>query len=91
MAVNGAGNHQSCASGQAHDRRRGSGQAGRAALGRLRGAGTRMAAHRQPSAKVTTERVQDRYNLSVPTVVLRAFGLPTVPQNQRVSLSGNIS
>ena len=27
-------------------------------------------------------RVQDRYNLSVPNVLLRAFWLPTVPQNQ---------
>jgi hypothetical protein len=32
-----------------------------------------------------TERVQDRYNLSVPNVILRAFGSPTVPQNQRVT------
>src|SRR5947208_14542404 len=31
-------------------------------------------------------RVQDRYNLSVPTVLLRAFGSPTVPPNQRDTL-----
>ena len=27
-------------------------------------------------------RVQNRYNLSVPRVLSRAFRLPTVPQNQ---------
>jgi hypothetical protein len=31
-----------------------------------------------------TERVQNRYNLSVPRVFLRAFWLPTVPQNHIV-------
>ena len=29
------------------------------------------------------KRVQDRYNLSVPSVLFRGFGSPTVPQNQR--------
>ena len=29
------------------------------------------------------KRVQDRYNLSVPSVLFRCFGSPTVPQNQR--------
>jgi hypothetical protein len=33
-----------------------------------------------------TKRVQDRYNLSVPSLLLRALGSPTVPQNQRVTL-----
>ena len=29
------------------------------------------------------KRVQNRYNLSVPSVLFRDLGLPTVPQNQR--------
>ena len=32
----------------------------------------------------TIKRVQDRYNFSVPNVLLRAFRLPTVPQNHIV-------
>jgi hypothetical protein len=35
----------------------------------------------------TFKRVQDRYNLSVPNVLLRAFRSPTVPQNQRDTLT----
>ena len=35
----------------------------------------------------TIKRVQDRYNFSVPNVLLRAFWLSTVPQNQRDTLT----
>jgi len=38
--------------------------------------------------KWITERVQDRYNLSVLEVFLRAFWLPAVPQNHIVSRWG---
>ena len=41
----------------------------------------------RPNNEDTVTRVQDRYNLSVPTVLLRAFGSPTVPQNQRDTLT----
>jgi len=43
----------------------------------------------QDSFRVTQrfKRVQDRYNFSVPNVILRAFGSPTVPQNQRDTLT----
>jgi len=34
-------------------------------------------------------RVQNRYNLSVPAMLLRAFGSPTVPQNQRDRLTSS--
>jgi hypothetical protein len=35
----------------------------------------------------TFKRVQDRYNFSVSNVLLRAFRSPTVPQNQRDTLT----
>src|SRR5205823_6100281 len=35
----------------------------------------------RPNNEDTVTRVQDRYNLSVPTVLLRPFGSPTVPPN----------
>ncbi len=34
-----------------------------------------------------SKRVEDPYNLSVPSVLLRAFPVPTVPQNQRVTFA----
>ena len=37
-----------------------------------------------------TKQVQDRYNLSVSNVLLRAFRLPTVPQNQRDCLTKHV-
>src|SRR5439155_3960200 len=40
-----------------------------------------------PVREGTISRVQDRYNLSVPSVLLRAFGSPTVPQHQRDTLT----
>jgi len=43
-------------------------------------AGLQESVNRRPP-----KRVQDRYNLGVPRVFLRAFGLPTVPHGQRVS------
>jgi len=39
------------------------------------------------SAEVVTERVQDRYNLSVPNVIFSNLRVPTVPQNQSDSLT----
>jgi len=50
-----------------------------------------------PPAKVRTcrerhpfKRVQDRYNLSVPYVLLHTLCLPTVPQNQRDYLTKHV-
>jgi hypothetical protein len=33
-------------------------------------------------AEIAAKRVQDRYNLSVPSTLFGDIGLPTVPQNQ---------
>src|SRR6266571_3250818 len=41
----------------------------------------------RPNNEDTVTRVQDRYNFSVPTVLWRAFGSPTVPPNQRDTLN----